>query len=327
MTDHASLLRQIHTEARPYVEQLVELNTVFTGFRKLATANGLDWGQIKALLRAEIEDGEEGGSEKVDRIIKKAEFAGEYATLLGLGSANMNNSNSIYSDGEPSDRNKGRTWTNEAIDPITGEISDETAAPTPWSRESEREYLASLDDGGIPSADPDLAPLPPHDGETGELIEEPASVPSETEAGQGGLATGASVAPPPIPEPEAVPRAVKGETAPVSGDALGQPSVGTTSASPNNSECSGGAEAARRAHNPEVVGASPTPATTTSDADLPRASDGCPTKQETDDPIASEGASAHGITGKSSEPSHNFDDLEPPPFLKRGDPACAVRQT
>lgn len=133
MTDHASLLRQIHTEARPYVEQLVELNVAFTGFRKLATDNGLDWGQIKALLRAEIEDGLAGGSEKVDRIIQKAEFAGEYAALLGLGSANMNECNS---NSEP-DRNKGRTWTNEGLtdkvsiephDPSTGELIEEPDA-------------------------------------------------------------------------------------------------------------------------------------------------------------------------------------------------------
>lgn len=88
------------------------------------------------------------------------------------------------------------------------------APPAPWSRESEREFLASLDDGGIASTDPDLAPLPPHDDETGELIEEPAEVPSSTAAGQGELLGGSSVAPP----ISGAAVQVGSETAPVSGD-------------------------------------------------------------------------------------------------------------
>lgn len=126
MTNRPALLRQIHTEARPYVEQLVELNVVFTGFRKLATDNGLDWGQIKALLRAEIEDGEEGGSEKVDRIIKKAEYAGEYAALLGLGTSNMNERNSVSADLPPHDED-GVIIEHDA----QREPTDKTTSPAP----------------------------------------------------------------------------------------------------------------------------------------------------------------------------------------------------
>jgi hypothetical protein len=89
MTDHASLLRQIREDARPYIEQALDLAEVFTGFRKLASENGLDWGVIKALIKAEVQDEREGGDEKVKRIIDKADFASAYADMLGLG-AKMN---------------------------------------------------------------------------------------------------------------------------------------------------------------------------------------------------------------------------------------------
>lgn len=165
MTNRPALLRQIHTEARPYVEQLVELNVVFTGFRKLATDNGLDWGQIKALLRAEIEDGEEGGSEKVDRIIKKAEYAGEYAALLGLGTSNMNGRNSISADLPPHDED--------------GVIIEPASAPS------------DAEAGEVTAADMVRAFnawTPPHDPTTGELIDDvPATGPATAPApGAGG---------------------------------------------------------------------------------------------------------------------------------------------
>ena len=92
MTDHAALLKQIRADARPYVEQALDLAETFTGFRKLATENGLDWGVIKALIKAELQDEKEGGDAKVSRIIEKADFASAYADMLGLGS-NMNENN------------------------------------------------------------------------------------------------------------------------------------------------------------------------------------------------------------------------------------------
>jgi hypothetical protein len=90
MADHASLLRQIREDARPYIEQALDLAEVFTGFRKLASENGLDWGVIKAPIKAEVQDEREGGDEKVTRIIDRADFASTYADMLGLGSAKMN---------------------------------------------------------------------------------------------------------------------------------------------------------------------------------------------------------------------------------------------
>lgn len=153
MTNRPALLRQIYTEARPYVEQLVELNVAFTGFRKLATDNGLDWGQIKALLRAEIEDGEDGGSEKVDRIIQKAEYASEYAALLGLGTSNMNERNSISAGLPPHDED------GVIIEPDTRrQAAGVTASPEECGT---RTHHAGSTDGGdhevAPAADSDTS--------------------------------------------------------------------------------------------------------------------------------------------------------------------------
>lgn len=102
MTDHAALLRQIRTDARPYIEQALDLAEVFTGFRKLASENGLDWGVIKALIKAEVQDEREGGSEKVERIITKADFASAYADMLGLGTKMNENNN--FSSGSLTDK-------------------------------------------------------------------------------------------------------------------------------------------------------------------------------------------------------------------------------
>lgn len=101
MTDHASLLRQIRADARPYIEQWLEIGEVFAGFRKLAADNDLDWGVIKALIKAEVQDeqDEEGGSKRVARIIDKADCASAYADMLGLGSAEEKNNFSSSQDG------------------------------------------------------------------------------------------------------------------------------------------------------------------------------------------------------------------------------------
>jgi hypothetical protein len=163
MADHASLLRQIREDARPYIEQALDLAEVFTGFRKLASENGLDWGVIKALIKAEVQDEREGGDEKVKRIIDKADFASAYADMLGLG-AKMNE----------------KSFSSEPADDITPEKIAVLQARAD-------ELLERHDDWVVVD--------PPHDPSTGEIIE-PSPVPSGDEAGQGALPAGASVAPP-----------------------------------------------------------------------------------------------------------------------------------
>lgn len=80
----------ICTEARPLIEQQLDLAEQVAALRDAATARGLDWSQIKALMKAQIQDERDGGN-RVQRIIEKAEHASAYADMLGL--ANMNEKN------------------------------------------------------------------------------------------------------------------------------------------------------------------------------------------------------------------------------------------
>jgi hypothetical protein len=89
----SSDLKAIYTEAYPLIEQQLDLADLIAGLREKATAIGLDWSQIKALLKAQIQDerDETGGRKRVRKIIDKAEHASAYADMLGL--ANMNEKN------------------------------------------------------------------------------------------------------------------------------------------------------------------------------------------------------------------------------------------
>lgn len=104
-------LKAIITEARPIVERQLDDALVIASFREKVTAQGGDWSQVKALVKAMIQDDrdEYGGHKRVSAILSKAGNALGYADMLGLGNLNEKNSFS-----EPDH------------DPITGEIADET---------------------------------------------------------------------------------------------------------------------------------------------------------------------------------------------------------
>lgn len=89
-------LRDIWTEARPYIEQQLEIAEVVKGFREAATAKGIEWSTVKALIKAQIQD-EKDGKDRVAKLVEKAEFATAYADMLGL---NLNEENYIRSAAE-----------------------------------------------------------------------------------------------------------------------------------------------------------------------------------------------------------------------------------
>lgn len=87
----AADLRQIFNGARPLIEQWLDLADEFAAFRDAAREKGLDWSQIKGLLKAQAQDERDGTGEgkRVKKIIERADFASAYADMLGLG-AKMN---------------------------------------------------------------------------------------------------------------------------------------------------------------------------------------------------------------------------------------------
>lgn len=87
-----SELKKICTMARPLIEQALDIAEELAAMRDAATDKGLDWSQIKALLKAQIQDERDGEpGKRVGRIVERADFASEYASLLGLTKVNENN--------------------------------------------------------------------------------------------------------------------------------------------------------------------------------------------------------------------------------------------
>lgn len=86
-------LRKIFTAGRPLVEQWLDIGEQIAALREVATAEGLDWSQVKALLKAQIQDerDEVGDGKRVRKILDKADFATAYADMLGLANMNENN--------------------------------------------------------------------------------------------------------------------------------------------------------------------------------------------------------------------------------------------
>lgn len=315
MTDHASLLRQIRADARPYIEQALELAEVFTGFRKLASENGLDWGVIKALIKAEVQDEKEGGSEKVDRIIEKADFAASYADMLGLGTSNMNEEN----------------FSSEAVDPETGEII-EPASVLSETEAGQGEVQQGRASSVAPPINSEIHREPSNrdvsaDGEASSAAASQgqaahAGTGSETLASHEGdtQGEGASVLSPPIPE-QNFDRSTGAVTV-TTGDDGGQLST------------DGSGDAVEECEQSEKV------ATTGKDCNADGlavravqylAGQGASSPALNSDPVTAPARSAVTAAAVEASPSLveppavSFNDLEPPPFLKRGDPACAAR--
>ncbi len=113
-------LREVVAAARPLIEEWLDIAEQIAALRTLATEKGLDWSQIKALIKAQVQDERAGDSKRVQRIIEKAEFASAYAGMLGL--AKMNENNFFGEDAPPA--------ATLPHDPETGEVEEpaDTAA-------------------------------------------------------------------------------------------------------------------------------------------------------------------------------------------------------
>lgn len=91
-------LKKIVAEARPLIEQQIDLTEQVAGLREVVTAAGGDWSQLKALVKAQIQDERDdaGDGKRVRKILDKADYAQGYADMLGL--AKMNEKNSFADD-------------------------------------------------------------------------------------------------------------------------------------------------------------------------------------------------------------------------------------
>jgi hypothetical protein len=84
----ATDLREVVATARPLIEEWLDIAEQIAALRTLATEKGLDWSQIKSLVKAQVQDERDGDNKRVQRIIERAEFASAYADMLGLSKMN-----------------------------------------------------------------------------------------------------------------------------------------------------------------------------------------------------------------------------------------------
>ncbi|WP_260693911.1 hypothetical protein [Rhizobium leguminosarum] len=104
-------LKEIVSEARPIIERQLDDAEMIAGLRDVVAGAGGDWSALKALIKAQIQDerDETSNGKRVKKILDKAGFSTDYASLLGW--SNMNEKN--FSAGEE-------------FDPITGEFVDDS---------------------------------------------------------------------------------------------------------------------------------------------------------------------------------------------------------
>lgn len=86
---NSQTIKDIRSEARIIIERQVNDALMLAALRDTFTAQGGDWGALKALIKAEIQDEQAGSGDhkKLRKVTDRAEATSEYADVLGL---NMN---------------------------------------------------------------------------------------------------------------------------------------------------------------------------------------------------------------------------------------------
>lgn len=138
-------LKEIVSEARPYIERQMDDAERIAGFRDVVADAGGDWSALKALIKAQIKDerDETGKGSHVQKILDKAEFSSGYADMLGW--SNMNEQNFSSKPQAASQPAQSQAASAVPGTPSTGQGGDES--PVNNSPETADEIL-----GGLPVA-------------------------------------------------------------------------------------------------------------------------------------------------------------------------------
>lgn len=83
-------LRNAFAAGRPLVQQWMDISIQMAALRDDCREKGIEWQQVKSLLKAQMLDEAEGTTKRVDAIIEKADIATAYADALGLGGSEKN---------------------------------------------------------------------------------------------------------------------------------------------------------------------------------------------------------------------------------------------
>lgn len=84
-------LRNAFEAGRPLVQAWLDIAVQMAALRDDCRTKEIDWQQVKSLLKAQIQDAEDGSTKRVDAILAKADNATSYADALNLGSSEKNN--------------------------------------------------------------------------------------------------------------------------------------------------------------------------------------------------------------------------------------------
>lgn len=147
----AQLLKNIMAEARPIIERQMNDAKLIAGFRDVVASNGGDWGALKALIKAHVEDenDETGEGKRVQKIRDKADSTSAYADMLGLANMNENNFSAEASYAEAT----GREPTVREIEKVQPETANLRAGPQYSAVPGGEPSIPSSDDGGAKTED------------------------------------------------------------------------------------------------------------------------------------------------------------------------------
>ena len=127
-------LKQITAEARPIIERQLDDALKLAGLRDVVAAAGGDWSQLKALIKAQIQDEETGDGKRVRKILDKADYATAYADMLGLSAfSKMNEENFFEGDIPEHDAEGVIIEPQPALRPQTAGTETAVANSTPGS--------------------------------------------------------------------------------------------------------------------------------------------------------------------------------------------------
>lgn len=129
---NSKALKDIITAARPLIEQWLATGEQIAALREAATAQELDWGPIKALLKAQIQDEADDGN-RVEKLLAKADKSMAYADMLGWSSEKNNFSSPVSRSEVKATATRMRMEDQAALSQAmadAGLISQEAAAET-----------------------------------------------------------------------------------------------------------------------------------------------------------------------------------------------------
>lgn len=95
----ASDVREFAAELRPILDRQLDDAEILAAMRDAATAKGIDWSQLKALVKAQAQDAKDDKG-RVAKLVERAEFACAYADMLGERQDERESGNRSSSDDE-----------------------------------------------------------------------------------------------------------------------------------------------------------------------------------------------------------------------------------